>query len=98
MPVHRDLPLCPQPRFSVQIGGTDFIVSRDPCLALASKPFPGYLGLEAAPVLCSLLLPSHLPPMPSSLSPGKRTKKGMATAKQRLGKILKIHRNGKLLL
>ncbi|XP_077308225.1 lysine-specific demethylase PHF2 isoform X2 [Lithobates pipiens] len=29
---------------------------------------------------------------------GKRTKKGMATAKQRLGKILKIHRNGKLLL
>uniref|UniRef100_A0A452QNR4 PHD finger protein 2 n=1 Tax=Ursus americanus TaxID=9643 RepID=A0A452QNR4_URSAM len=30
--------------------------------------------------------------------PRKRTKKGMATAKQRLGKILKIHRNGKLLL
>uniref|UniRef100_A0A8C9THC1 Lysine-specific demethylase PHF2 n=1 Tax=Scleropages formosus TaxID=113540 RepID=A0A8C9THC1_SCLFO len=28
----------------------------------------------------------------------KRVKKGMATAKQRLGKILKIHRNGKLLL
>ncbi|XP_071983540.1 lysine-specific demethylase PHF2 isoform X6 [Engystomops pustulosus] len=28
----------------------------------------------------------------------QRTKKGMATAKQRLGKILKIHRNGKLLL
>lgn len=33
-----------------------------------------------------------------ALLPGKRTKKGMATAKQRLGKILKIHRNGKLLL
>ncbi|XP_023660820.2 lysine-specific demethylase phf2-like isoform X2 [Paramormyrops kingsleyae] len=29
---------------------------------------------------------------------GKKLKKGMATAKQRLGKILKIHRNGKLLL
>uniref|UniRef100_A0A673AQG4 Lysine-specific demethylase PHF2 n=1 Tax=Sphaeramia orbicularis TaxID=375764 RepID=A0A673AQG4_9TELE len=29
---------------------------------------------------------------------GLRLKKGMATAKQRLGKILKIHRNGKLLL
>uniref|UniRef100_A0A7N5ZUR7 Lysine-specific demethylase PHF2 n=1 Tax=Anabas testudineus TaxID=64144 RepID=A0A7N5ZUR7_ANATE len=29
---------------------------------------------------------------------GSRLKKGMATAKQRLGKILKIHRNGKLLL
>lgn len=36
-------------------------------------------------------------PLPALL-PGKRTKKGMATAKQRLGKILKIHRNGKLLL
>ncbi|XP_056589374.1 histone lysine demethylase PHF8 [Triplophysa dalaica] len=48
---------------------------------------------------------------PSALSPGgmssptsggscqaKRPKKGLATAKQRLGKILKIHRNGKLLL
>uniref|UniRef100_A0A8C6NMQ0 PHD finger protein 8 n=1 Tax=Nothobranchius furzeri TaxID=105023 RepID=A0A8C6NMQ0_NOTFU len=34
----------------------------------------------------------------SSLSLGKRPKKGLATAKQRLGKILKIHRNGKLLL
>uniref|UniRef100_A0A672T4M4 Lysine-specific demethylase phf2 n=1 Tax=Sinocyclocheilus grahami TaxID=75366 RepID=A0A672T4M4_SINGR len=32
----------------------------------------------------------------SSVPP--RLKKGMATAKQRLGKILKIHRNGKLLL
>lgn len=32
------------------------------------------------------------------LSTAKRLKKGMATAKQRLGKILKIHRNGKLLL
>ncbi|XP_041035518.1 histone lysine demethylase PHF8 isoform X2 [Carcharodon carcharias] len=33
-----------------------------------------------------------------SQSAGKRPKKGLATAKQRLGKILKIHRNGKLLL
>uniref|UniRef100_A0A8C1ZNW9 Lysine-specific demethylase PHF2 n=1 Tax=Cyprinus carpio TaxID=7962 RepID=A0A8C1ZNW9_CYPCA len=33
-----------------------------------------------------------------SVPPAKRLKKGMATAKQRLGKILKIHRNGKLLL
>ncbi|XP_005533399.2 PREDICTED: histone lysine demethylase PHF8, partial [Pseudopodoces humilis] len=29
---------------------------------------------------------------------GKRPRKGLATAKQRLGRILKIHRNGKLLL
>uniref|UniRef100_A0A669DB63 Lysine-specific demethylase PHF2 n=1 Tax=Oreochromis niloticus TaxID=8128 RepID=A0A669DB63_ORENI len=34
----------------------------------------------------------------STNSTTKRLKKGMATAKQRLGKILKIHRNGKLLL
>ncbi|XP_067854813.1 lysine-specific demethylase phf2 isoform X2 [Heptranchias perlo] len=37
-------------------------------------------------------------PNSSSAAKGKRLKKGMATAKQRLGKILKIHRNGKLLL
>uniref|UniRef100_A0A4W3IBU9 PHD finger protein 2 n=1 Tax=Callorhinchus milii TaxID=7868 RepID=A0A4W3IBU9_CALMI len=37
-------------------------------------------------------------PSSSSADKGKRLKKGMATAKQRLGKILKIHRNGKLLL
>ncbi|KAL4655478.1 histone lysine demethylase PHF8-like [Arapaima gigas] len=34
----------------------------------------------------------------AGLGLGKRPKKGLATAKQRLGKILKIHRNGKLLL
>uniref|UniRef100_A0A665VYH8 Histone lysine demethylase PHF8 n=1 Tax=Echeneis naucrates TaxID=173247 RepID=A0A665VYH8_ECHNA len=34
----------------------------------------------------------------TGLGQGKRPKKGLATAKQRLGKILKIHRNGKLLL
>uniref|UniRef100_A0A671XR61 PHD finger protein 8 n=1 Tax=Sparus aurata TaxID=8175 RepID=A0A671XR61_SPAAU len=34
----------------------------------------------------------------TSLLVWKRPKKGLATAKQRLGKILKIHRNGKLLL
>ncbi|KAG9477742.1 hypothetical protein GDO78_012972 [Eleutherodactylus coqui] len=34
----------------------------------------------------------------SQIVQGKRPKKGLATAKQRLGKILKIHRNGKLLL
>jgi hypothetical protein len=35
---------------------------------------------------------------PSLNLAGKRPRKGLATAKQRLGKILKIHRNGKLLL
>ncbi|XP_041130271.1 histone lysine demethylase PHF8 isoform X2 [Polyodon spathula] len=38
------------------------------------------------------------PATPTALGQGKRPKKGLATAKQRLGKILKIHRNGKLLL
>ncbi|XP_066566238.1 histone lysine demethylase PHF8 isoform X2 [Amia ocellicauda] len=43
---------------------------------------------------------SSAPPAtpPGSSTQGKRPKKGLATAKQRLGKILKIHRNGKLLL
>ncbi|RXM33249.1 Histone lysine demethylase PHF8 [Acipenser ruthenus] len=38
------------------------------------------------------------PATPTAPGQGKRPKKGLATAKQRLGKILKIHRNGKLLL
>ncbi|XP_047279431.1 lysine-specific demethylase PHF2 isoform X4 [Homo sapiens] len=42
--------------------------------------------------------PSASSPNNNTAAKGKRTKKGMATAKQRLGKILKIHRNGKLLL
>ncbi|XP_062454648.1 histone lysine demethylase PHF8 isoform X2 [Rhea pennata] len=37
------------------------------------------------------------PPGPVA-GPGRRPRKGLATAKQRLGRILKIHRNGKLLL
>uniref|UniRef100_A0A8C1EZT6 PHD finger protein 8 n=1 Tax=Cyprinus carpio carpio TaxID=630221 RepID=A0A8C1EZT6_CYPCA len=37
-------------------------------------------------------------PTSAGVCQGKRPKKGLATAKQRLGKILKIHRNGKLLL
>uniref|UniRef100_A0A8C6M5R1 PHD finger protein 2 n=1 Tax=Nothobranchius furzeri TaxID=105023 RepID=A0A8C6M5R1_NOTFU len=42
--------------------------------------------------------PSASSPNNSTNCTTKRLKKGMATAKQRLGKILKIHRNGKLLL
>ncbi|XP_041262265.1 histone lysine demethylase PHF8 [Onychostruthus taczanowskii] len=38
--------------------------------------------------------PGDIPDPPA----GKRPRKGLATAKQRLGRILKIHRNGKLLL
>ncbi|XP_030050132.1 histone lysine demethylase PHF8 [Microcaecilia unicolor] len=45
---------------------------------------------------------SHRRPSSSSTgsqtAQGKRPRKGLATAKQRLGRILKIHRNGKLML
>lgn len=47
-----------------------------------------------------VFLSQRRPPPGSGGNPGqgKRPKKGLATAKQRLGRILKIHRNGKLLL
>lgn len=48
---------------------------------------------QRADVTALTSLPPRLPP-----PLGKRPKKGLATAKQRLGRILKIHRNGKLLL
>ncbi|KAJ6655356.1 hypothetical protein lerEdw1_005548 [Lerista edwardsae] len=48
-------------------------------------------------VFLSQRRPSASSPGPQT-APGKRPKKGLATAKQRLGRILKIHRNGKLLL
>lgn len=49
------------------------------------------VGVAAGALTHSLCLPLPYPT-------GKRPKKGLATAKQRLGRILKIHRNGKLLL
>ncbi|XP_037706924.1 lysine-specific demethylase PHF2 [Choloepus didactylus] len=58
----------------------------------ASQPMaPGVFLTQRRPSASS-------PNSNSSAAKGKRTRKGMATAKQRLGKILKIHRNGKLLL
>uniref|UniRef100_A0A3P8UG40 PHD finger protein 8 n=1 Tax=Cynoglossus semilaevis TaxID=244447 RepID=A0A3P8UG40_CYNSE len=54
-------------------------------------------GAMAPGVFLTSRRPSLSPQNSNSLS-GKRPKKGLATAKQRLGKILKIHRNGKLLL
>ncbi|XP_048347018.1 histone lysine demethylase PHF8 isoform X2 [Sphaerodactylus townsendi] len=48
-------------------------------------------------VFLSQRRPSTGSPGPQATQ-GKRPKKGLATAKQRLGRILKIHRNGKLLL
>ncbi|XP_067907224.1 lysine-specific demethylase 7B-like isoform X2 [Heterodontus francisci] len=41
---------------------------------------------------------SSPPPVSNQATKGKRPKKGMATAKQRLGKILKLNRSGRLFL
>ncbi|XP_060619275.2 histone lysine demethylase PHF8 isoform X1 [Anolis sagrei] len=49
-------------------------------------------------VFLSQRRPSTGSPGGPQAAQGKRPKKGLATAKQRLGRILKIHRNGKLLL
>uniref|UniRef100_A0A674MYJ9 PHD finger protein 8 n=1 Tax=Takifugu rubripes TaxID=31033 RepID=A0A674MYJ9_TAKRU len=54
-------------------------------------------GAMAPGVFLTSRRPS-LSPQNSNTQSGRRPKKGLATAKQRLGKILKIHRNGKLLL
>uniref|UniRef100_A0A672I2S2 Lysine-specific demethylase PHF2 n=1 Tax=Salarias fasciatus TaxID=181472 RepID=A0A672I2S2_SALFA len=59
---------------------------------------PGGPQPMAPGVFLSQRRPSVSSPHHSTNSTTKRLKKGMATAKQRLGKILKIHRNGKLLL
>ncbi|XP_065509370.1 LOW QUALITY PROTEIN: histone lysine demethylase PHF8 [Caloenas nicobarica] len=57
---------------------------------------PGRAPTPMAPgVFLSQRRPPHAAP---AAAQGKRPKKGLATAKQRLGRILKIHRNGKLLL
>uniref|UniRef100_A0A665WI93 Lysine-specific demethylase PHF2 n=1 Tax=Echeneis naucrates TaxID=173247 RepID=A0A665WI93_ECHNA len=61
------------------------------------KPLGGPQPM-APGVFLSHRRPSISSPNNSTNSTTKRLKKGMATAKQRLGKILKIHRNGKLLL
>uniref|UniRef100_G3PB86 PHD finger protein 2 n=1 Tax=Gasterosteus aculeatus aculeatus TaxID=481459 RepID=G3PB86_GASAC len=59
---------------------------------------PGGPRPMAPGVFLSQRRPSISSPNNSTNTTTKRLKKGMATAKQRLGKILKIHRNGKLLL
>uniref|UniRef100_A0A8C2CQD5 PHD finger protein 8 n=1 Tax=Cyprinus carpio TaxID=7962 RepID=A0A8C2CQD5_CYPCA len=77
------------PRGSGAMAPGVFLTSRRPSLSpqnsssySPSLPSPGGLATPTSAGVCQ----------------GKRPKKGLATAKQRLGKILKIHRNGKLLL
>ncbi|XP_074990870.1 histone lysine demethylase PHF8 isoform X1 [Calonectris borealis] len=56
-------------------------------------------GRAPTPMAPGVFLTQRRPPPASpAAAQGKRPKKGLATAKQRLGRILKIHRNGKLLL
>ncbi|XP_036596592.1 histone lysine demethylase PHF8-like [Trichosurus vulpecula] len=53
------------------------------------------------PEVPGVFLPQERPSVSShgdQMTQGERPKKGQATAKQRLGRILKIHRNGKLVL
>ncbi|KAB5537031.1 hypothetical protein PHYPO_G00114160 [Pangasianodon hypophthalmus] len=72
-------------------------------IASGSQPMaPGVFLNQRRPSTSS---PNNASAQPAKVERGnstdakaKRLKKGMATAKQRLGKILKIHRNGKLLL
>uniref|UniRef100_A0A8C5TPX6 Uncharacterized protein n=1 Tax=Malurus cyaneus samueli TaxID=2593467 RepID=A0A8C5TPX6_9PASS len=54
-------------------------------------------GRAPTPMAPGVFLSQRRPP-PGTAPPRKRPRKGLATAKQRLGRILKIHRNGKLLL
>ncbi|XP_056128863.1 histone lysine demethylase PHF8 [Lampris incognitus] len=66
-----------------------FLTSRR--LSLSPQTSSAYSPLGASPA-------GQTSQGPTGAGHGKRPKKGLATAKQRLGKILKIHRNGKLLL
>ncbi|XP_032893691.1 lysine-specific demethylase 7A isoform X2 [Amblyraja radiata] len=57
-------------------------------------------GISTSPPLhpSSKTTISNPPPVSNQATKGKRPKKGMATAKQRLGKILKLNRSGRLFL
>uniref|UniRef100_A0A6Q2X7Z3 Uncharacterized protein n=2 Tax=Esox lucius TaxID=8010 RepID=A0A6Q2X7Z3_ESOLU len=69
---------------------------------------PLHLGPSSEYQYCETSLSPHLhpskrpapstPPISNQATKGKRPKKGMATAKQRLGKILKLSRNNHFLL
>ncbi|XP_031650505.1 histone lysine demethylase PHF8 isoform X1 [Oncorhynchus kisutch] len=77
------------PRGSAAMAPGVFLTSRRP--SLSPQNSSTYSPSAASPA--GLASPGS-----AGAGGGKRPKKGLATAKQRLGKILKIHRNGKLLL
>ncbi|TFJ98308.1 Histone lysine demethylase PHF8 [Platysternon megacephalum] len=63
-----------------------------------AEPYAGSLADHEYTARPSVFGMAQLSRGTTPMAPGKRPKKGLATAKQRLGRILKIHRNGKLLL
>uniref|UniRef100_W5UEA2 Histone lysine demethylase PHF8 n=1 Tax=Ictalurus punctatus TaxID=7998 RepID=W5UEA2_ICTPU len=77
------------PRGSAAMAPGVFLTSRRPSLS----PQNSSSYSPSAPSPAGMASPGA-----AGVGQGKRPKKGLATAKQRLGKILKIHRNGKLLL
>lgn len=77
------------PRGSAAMAPGVFLTSRRP--SLSPQNSSGYSPSALSPA-------GMASPGAAGAGQGKRPKKGLATAKQRLGKILKIHRNGKLLL
>ncbi|KAG5282168.1 hypothetical protein AALO_G00052960 [Alosa alosa] len=77
------------PRGSAAMAPGVFLTSRRP--SLSPQNSSSYSPSAPSPA-------GQTSPGASGGGQGKRPKKGLATAKQRLGKILKIHRNGKLLL
>ncbi|CDQ85052.1 unnamed protein product [Oncorhynchus mykiss] len=77
------------PRGSAAMAPGVFLTSRRPSLSPQNSSTYSYQAASPAGLAS---------PGSAGAGGGKRPKKGLATAKQRLGKILKIHRNGKLLL
>ncbi|KAL2104074.1 hypothetical protein ACEWY4_000942 [Coilia grayii] len=77
------------PRGSAAMAPGVFLTSRRP--SLSPQNSSGYSPSAPSPA-------GQTSPGSAGGGQGRRPKKGLATAKQRLGKILKIHRNGKLLL
>ncbi|XP_028850404.1 LOW QUALITY PROTEIN: histone lysine demethylase PHF8 [Denticeps clupeoides] len=77
------------PRGSAAMAPGVFLTSRRP--SLSPQNSSSYSPTAPSPA-------GQVSPGAAATGQGKRPKKGLATAKQRLGKILKIHRNGKLLL
>ncbi|KAM6200934.1 lysine-specific demethylase 7A [Rhynchocyon petersi] len=68
-----------------------------PCQVSSGSLSPERLGGESSfslPLHPTKRPASNPPPISNQATKGKRPKKGMATAKQRLGKILKLNRNG----